>query len=257
MAETIRILDLVPVMVTGGIREALEDRRRLAESLRESTGGIVRLEVEGLEKGTASIESLYDEYVNAPYILEKVKEAEERGFDAVVIDCFGDPALEAARELVEIPVVGAHHSACHLAAQLGGRYSIINILPETYHQIYSLQAKYGLLQHLASIETIEVPVLEIEEKAGEVVEKIVEASIRAYRQAGAFSIVLGCTGLSFIASKAQEELARRGYNLPVIEPLRAAVHTAISWALMGITHSRVAYMKPREKARKADFKLPL
>lgn len=257
MARPIRILDLVPVIVTEGIEGALEDRRRLAESLWESTGGLVKLEIEGLERGTASIESVYDEYVNAPYILEKVKEAEERGFNAVVIDCFGDPAIEAARELVEVPVVGAHHSACHLAAQLASRYSIINILPETYHQIYSLQARYGLLPHLASIETIEVPVLEIEEKAEEVVGKIVEASIRAYKEAGAFSIVLGCTGLSFIADRVQGELARRGYNLPVIEPLRAAVYTAISWALMGVTHSKAAYMKPREKLRKADFKLPL
>ncbi|MEB2836853.1 MAG: aspartate/glutamate racemase family protein [Desulfurococcales archaeon] len=253
----IRILDLVPVMVTEALRGAMEDRRRLAEELRASTGGLVELEVEALDMGTASIESLYDEYVNAPYILAKVREAEERGFNAVVIDCFGDPALEAARELVDIPVVGAHHSACHLAAQLAGRYTIINILPETRHQILSLQAKYGLTGHLASIETIDVPVLEIEEKSGEALERIVEAALRAYREHNAFAAVLGCTGLSFLAQRAQEGLAARGAEIPVIEPLRAAVYTAISWALMGVSHSRAAYMKPRPKPRRADFKLPL
>ena len=255
--KKLRILDLVPVIFTEGIKGAIEDRKRLSEELKRSSNGLIELEVEALEKGTASIESLYDEYVNAPYILNKVKEAEEKGFDAVVIDCFGDPALEAARELVRIPVVGANHSACFLAAQLAGKFSIINILPETKHQILSLIFKYGLSAHLASIETINVPVLDIESKQDEVVEAIVNASKRAYREANAFAVVLGCTGLSFIARRVQEELESSGINIPVIEPLRAAIYTAVSWSLMGVSHSKAAYMTPRSKVRKADFKLPI
>ena len=38
---------------------------------------------------------------------QKVKWAEEKKYDAVIIDCFIDVALDAARELVNIPVVGA------------------------------------------------------------------------------------------------------------------------------------------------------
>jgi allantoin racemase len=253
----IKVLDLVPVVFTEDIKEAIRDRERLAENLENDTKGLVKLEVEPLEKGTASIESLYDEYINAPYILKKVKEAEERGFNAIVIDCFGDPALEAAREIVNIPVVGANHSACFLAAQLAGRFSIINILPETKHQILSLEMKYGLINHLASIETIDVPVLEIESKKEEITKKIVEAAERAYKNHNAFAVVLGCTGLSFLAEEAQRILESKGIQIPVIEPLRAAIFTAISWSLMGISHSKAAYMSPRKKYRTADFELPI
>ncbi len=253
----IKVLDVVPVVYTEGIKDAIEDRKELARELRERTNGSVILDIVTIDKGTASIESAYDEYVNAPYIMQKVKWAEERGYDAVVIDCFGDPALEPSREIVNIPVVGANHSACFTAAQIAGRFSIINILPETEPMIRSLLAKYGLLQHLASIETIHVPVLELTKGTGEVVDRIVKACIKAYKEAGAYAVVLGCTGMSALAKAVEERLRGEGVNIPVIEPLRAAVVTAISWVLLGVSHSKEAYRKPLSKYRVADFKLPL
>lgn len=41
-----------------------------------------------------------------PEILGKIKEAEQDGIDAVVIDCMADPGMEAGRNLVSIPVIG-------------------------------------------------------------------------------------------------------------------------------------------------------
>lgn len=55
----------------------------------------VEIDIVSIEKGPASIESAYDEEIAAPWILEKIKEAEEKGFDAAIIDCMGDPALQA------------------------------------------------------------------------------------------------------------------------------------------------------------------
>ena len=45
----------------------------------------------------------------------------------------------------------------------------------------------------------------------------------------------------------QVGLRARGINVPVIEPLRAAVYDAISWILMGVSHSKEAYRPPRKK----------
>ena len=257
VARVIKIVDLVPIMYTEGIKLAIEDRKNLAKRLEEETDGLVKMDVITLDKGTASIESAYDEFVNAPYIIQKVKWAEDNGYNAVVIDCFGDPALDAAREVAKIPVVGANHSACFLASQIAGRFSIINILPETEPLIRYLLAKYGLLQHLASIETIHVPVLELEKEPEKTVEKIVNASKKAYREHSAYAIVLGCTGMSALAEEAQKKLLEEKIEIPVIEPLRAAIYTAISWVLMGISHSKEAYRIPRPKLRSTDFALPI
>ncbi|MER2223000.1 MAG: aspartate/glutamate racemase family protein, partial [Rhodococcus sp. (in: high G+C Gram-positive bacteria)] len=49
--------------------------------------------------GPASIESHYDEALSVPGILTEIASGEKNGVDGYVIACFGDPGLDAAREL--------------------------------------------------------------------------------------------------------------------------------------------------------------
>jgi allantoin racemase len=248
LQRKIKILDLVPIIYTEGIKAAIEDRMSLAKRISEETNGLVVMDVVTIDKGAVSIESAYDEYINAPYIIQKVKWAEEQGYSAVVIDCFGDPALDAAREVVKIPVVGANHAATFLASQIAHGFSVISILPEVNPLIIHLLRKYGLIQHLVSIETIHVPVLELEKDPEKVVKTALEAAERAFAK-GASALVLGCTGMSFLADSLQKRLLEKGIEIPVVEPLRAAIYTAVSWVLMGVSHSKLTYPKPREKLR--------
>ena len=59
-----------------------------------------------IKVGTPSIECEYDEAMAGPDVLRLCKEAEAEGCDGIFINCFGDPAVKAARELVNIPVFG-------------------------------------------------------------------------------------------------------------------------------------------------------
>lgn len=247
MIEKIRILILLPVVYTEGLKYALEDRKKLIHEIDRRLRGVVKLEVVSLEKGTSSIECFYDEAVNTPYILEKAKEAKEEGYDAIVIDCFGDPGLDAIREIVNIPVLGANESSCHLVAQLAHRFSIINILPETEHQIKSLVVKYGLFQQVASTITINIPVLELEKDPERSITTIAQAIEKAVREDGASAVVLGCTGMSSLVRGVRCQLKAKGVNVPVIEPLRATVYMAIAWVLTGVSQSKEAYKPPRSK----------
>jgi len=53
--------------------------------------------------------------------------ASRRGsFDAAVIACFGDPGVEAARELFDVPVIGISEAAFHAACMLGRRFGIVS-----------------------------------------------------------------------------------------------------------------------------------
>ncbi|MBX9750762.1 MAG: aspartate/glutamate racemase family protein [Roseococcus sp.] len=53
--------------------------------------------------------------------------AARRGeFDAAVVACFGDPGVEAARELFDVPVVGISEAAFHAACMLGRRFGIVS-----------------------------------------------------------------------------------------------------------------------------------
>ena len=44
------------------------------------------------------------------------------------ITCFGDPAVPAARELVDIPVVGGFEPAISTVLNLGERFSVVTVL---------------------------------------------------------------------------------------------------------------------------------
>ena len=77
------------------------------------------------DKGPETIESAYDEAYAVPPTLDLVKKANQQGYHAIVIACFSDPGLHAAREISEIPVLGIEESSFHVAAMLGARFSIM------------------------------------------------------------------------------------------------------------------------------------
>jgi len=245
-----KILDILPIVYTEGLKGAMEDRKKLAEEVMQRTAGLIELHSVSLEKGTASIEDFYDEALDIPYVLEQVKKAEENGYNAVVLDCFADPGLDAARELVTIPVLGANESACHLASQIAPRFSVINVVRESENVIRSALIRNGTIQNLASLLTINIPVLALEEEPEKSMMTIAQASEKAVKQDGASAIVFGCTGMSSLTEGVKNQLKAKGINAPVIEPLRAAVYNAIMWILMDISQSKEAYMPPRPKLRK-------
>jgi allantoin racemase len=245
--NVIKIIDLIPVLITGKMKVGLRKRKDFSNKIEKETNGLVKLELVSIENGTSSIEGNYDEALNTLDILRKVKWAEQEGYDAVVIDCFGDPGLDAAREISNIPIIGANQSAIYLAAQLGGRFSIINILPEFEYLTRTLVIKYGLAQSLVSIRTIQIPVLELEKDSDITIAKIVEEAKKAIFEDGAGVIVLGCTGMFSIVNTVKERFAELNITIPVIEPFTAAFYNAVSTVLMGISHSKKTYMKPRDK----------
>lgn len=255
MMGAIKILDIFPDIYTDDIKGAIEERQKLSENIRNESNGFINVDVVTVDKGSASIENAFDEAVNAPYILQKVKWAEKEGYNAVVIDCFGDPALDAARELVSIPVVSANHSACFTAAQLGGKFSVISILPETTFLVEGLLAKYGLSMHLASIREVGIPVLELEKDPENNPKKIAEVVKKCVKEDHASSVVFGCTGMAVFINRVKTILEQEGLNVPIIEPLRAALYNAVCWVLMGVSQSKLAYLPVKKKLRLLDFEI--
>ncbi|MGI9953077.1 aspartate/glutamate racemase family protein [Moorellaceae bacterium AZ2] len=249
----LRVLDVFPNVYRDEFREDLIDRQRLSQQLEEQTNGLVKLDIVFMEKGNASIECMYDEAMAAPYVLQKVKWAEEQGYDAVVIDCFLDVALDAARELVEIPVMAPCQSSCNLAARLAGRFSIISILPELDRPIRANLARYGLSQALVSIPVINVPVLDLQHSFELLVERIVKIAADAVTKEGARAVVFGCTGMSPMVQDVQRGLQEKGIKVPVIEPLRAAICDAVACLLLGVSQSKEAYKPVRPKYRLLDW----
>jgi len=84
------------------------------------------IEVVNIEKGPKTIESFYDEAFALPEILNIVRGIKNQ-YDGIMINCFADPGLKAAREICDIPVTGPGESAMILASMLGHNFSIISV----------------------------------------------------------------------------------------------------------------------------------
>ncbi len=195
--------------------------------------------------GTHSIESRVDETYNAPFILEKIVEANRDKVDAIVIDCVCDPILDAACEISNVPVIGPLNASLHVALTLGNRFGVITV--QGLSLIKCLEEKirkYGLKAFLADIGYITMPVLEIADRPKEAQNEIIRIGSEMVESTGVEIIILGCTGLSHEVDikKISEKL-----NLPVLDPFIVAVNYAAFLVNSNLTQSKIAYPIPPKK----------
>lgn len=206
-------------------------------------------DVQHLDKGTASIECAYDGMLASPDIVEKTIQAEKDGFDGVFIDCFGDYGVEAAREMVSIPVVGGFQPAALTANMISGIWSVVTVTASGIPMIRNLVRKLGIENNVASIRHIETPVLELTDK--EMLErKLLKQIEKAVTGDGAEAIVLGCTGLMGLAASLAKESEKMGLPAPVVDPTAAAIGFLQLLHRCKLSASRITYQKPPEKERK-------
>jgi allantoin racemase len=201
-----------------------------------------------LDVGPASIESAFDEALALPDTIAKILQAEQEGVDAVVVDCFGDPGVDAGREATEMLVLGPAQTSMHLAALLGQRFSVVTVLDAVVPLLEDLAAKYGVADKLCSIRSVDIPVLELDQHE-RLVRALADEAVKAVEEDGAHVIVFGCTGMRGCAAGLRADLAARGYHgIPVIDPVIAAFKIAEAIVDLGLTPSKRTYTTPRNKA---------
>jgi allantoin racemase len=198
-----------------------------------------------LEKGPESIEQLYDEaWAALPTLLEAEK-AEKEGYDAVIDYCFGDPALEAIKEALNIPVVGINEPSVHLASILGRKFSVIGVGGDCAKGLFSDKITvYGLTHKLASARMTDTKVLDIKKDFDKLVKALMDEGKKAITEDGAEVLVMGCGSLLNIAEILQTKL-----EVPVIDPGLVALKIVEDLVKLGLKHSKKAFMGPYKKKR--------
>ena len=216
-------------------------RRR--DFLRQRAALGVEVEVRSLGDGPASIESAWEAALVVPALCESVVRAQAEGFDAVIVGCFSDPGLEALRELTSVPVVGPGAAALHLAAQLGTRMTIVSPLDGAPGRTDERLRGLALDAKLASVRGMNMAVLDVARAREAVLDRLEEIGRTALREDGADVLVLGCMSMGFLGIT--DELGKR-LDVPVVNPVTAALKTAEAVISMGLSHSKVAYPMPRK-----------
>jgi allantoin racemase len=177
-----------------------------------------------------------------------IVEAERDGMDAVIINCMGDPGMQAGREAVRIPVIGPCEATMHLASMLGHTFSVITVMKSLRPQFENQAKVYGVRDKLASVRAVEIPVLELESDRDRLVQSLADEAQQAVEADGAHVMLFGCTGMIGTARAVEEELSQRSYpDVPVIDSMVWAVKLAEAIADMGLRHSKLSWPQPPEK----------
>ncbi|MEZ5776946.1 MAG: aspartate/glutamate racemase family protein [Paracoccaceae bacterium] len=195
--------------------------------------------------GPASIEGYYDEAISLAGLLQVI--GEHPGVDAIVLACFDDSGLDAARCLADCPVVAIGEAAFHTASLLANKFSVVTTLARSVPAIEHNLHRYGLAARCARVRSSEVAVLDLEHEAGPARAKIDVEIRRAMDEDRAEAIVLGCAGMADLTASLS---ARHG--LPVLDGVACAVTLCEGLVRLGLKTSRLGgYAAPAKKDRKS------
>lgn len=187
--------------------------------------------------GPVSIEGYYDEALSVPGLLTLIQTTP--GFDAVIIACFDDTGLDAARCLTDRPVIGIGEAAYHFASLIANKFSVVTTLARSVPALEHNLHKYGLATRCARVRSSEVAVLELEHPGSDACNRISAEIGRAVQEDRAEAIVLGCAGMADLADRLSTE-----HGLPVLDGVSCAVRLAEAMVGLGLRTSRLGGYAP-------------
>ncbi|MFF3494618.1 aspartate/glutamate racemase family protein [Streptomyces sp. NPDC002795] len=218
----------------------------LAQSFRDAVQQGTSVDVVSFGgKGPHHLEYSCYEALVAPQLLGTVRWAEESGYDALVVGCFYDPFLRAAREVASRMIVTAPAEACMaVSSALGEKFSILvgrrKWIPEMTENV----RKAGMADRLASFRVLGMGVEDFQADPAVTERRILEEAHAAVTEDGADIVVLGCTIEFGFFRQVQEKV-----GVPVVDatvaPLKYAEFLAGLNTRFGWSHSkRTGYEGP-------------
>lgn len=187
-------------------------------------------------EGPASLESHFDEALAVPGLLRTIREIRDGETDGILLACFGDPGVHAARELSSVPVFGIAEAAMRTAAALSSKFSIVTTLARTIPIAENILQQIGLERSCARIRACEIPVSDLEDKGGDpkAFKTLLEECKRAVDEDGVDALVLGCAGMADLTANISTEL-----GIPVVDGVAAGVQLLESLANLGLRPAKI------------------
>ena len=193
----------------------------------------VKVEIHGLCPGTypAAVAPMdfnsypYLRYNNGQQVCQAVLEAESKGYDAVALGCFFDPALREARSLVDIPVVSLSETSFITACSLGRRFAVISLSDFQAKHTEELVREYGFTKRLTGIFDMSpsISLFDLENDSQQIVERFERVCIKAIDN-GAEVIIPGDGVLNAFLVRSNISSIN---NSTILDPLGALFNHAI------------------------------
>ena len=213
-----------------------EDLESKAQSLKTVLRPDTQLDMYAADSGVPYIESSFEFYLSEVAVARKVMEVAAMGYDAVIGTAFLDNGLDAARELVDIPVVGPAKTTLYLASTLSNAFAVISAAGDLPKHIRALAKVLGVADRLVATPTLKCTVADFLHDEDNAVAMIIDMGRRLVEEQGAEALVLGCGSATGLAARVSQEL-----NIPVLDPGLTAVKHAEMLVDLGLSQSKRAY----------------
>jgi allantoin racemase len=175
----------------------------------------------------------------APGLIKKAIEAEDRGFDAVMTICLYDWGVEAARHVVDIPVVASGAATCHVASMMVDRVGVLAPTTPGVPVTYKVLRKNGLWgDRVAPIRGVDLPVQELWDNKEELKRRIVRMFQKTAEEGAQVCWIVGSLLIPFAIS-AQE--IQKVIKIPVLDPIGIGVRMCELLVGVGYKNSRACY----------------
>ncbi len=142
--------------------------------------------------------------------------------DAAILACFGDPGLDALREICPFPVVGLADAAIEAACATHCRFAIVTGGAAWVPMLTEQVGRLGLRDRLASIRTLAATGIAIGNEPERFLEPLAEAARACVGTDGADVVILGGAGLVGFPARLASRLP-----FPLIDCLEVAVERAL------------------------------
>jgi len=190
-------------------------------------------------RGPETIDSSYDEAYAVPPTLELVKKANEDAVDAILLGCFCDAGVEAAREISKVPVIAMEEATLAVAITLGSKFGILTEKRPRIAMKERHVRRAGLTDRLASVRALGLSTADLDARPEETVSRGMELARRMVEEDGAEVIIMGCAAMAGYADELRETL-----GVPVLDPTVVSFKYAEMIADTGLFHSRVGLYHP-------------
>ncbi|MEQ8395584.1 aspartate/glutamate racemase family protein [Thalassobaculum sp.] len=208
-----RILIVNPNVTEAITATMVEEARRTAAPDTEMVPATARF-------GTLYIENRVESAIAGHAVLETLAE-QAPGCDAAIVAAFGDPGVFAAKEMLEIPVIGISEAAFLTAYTLGRRYAIVCLTPRLGVWYRECAEEHGLAGRLVAVRPLDVPPTDITNAKEQTGRRLVEACHEVIDRYGAEVVIMGGGPIAGLARTVAHEIP-----VPVLDGVSCAVRLA-------------------------------
>ena len=189
------------------------EARRVASSGTEIVTATARF-------GALYVENRVEAAIASHAVLDALAE-HGNGIDGAIVSAFGDPGLAAARELVDVPVVGVTEAALLMAWPLGRRYAIVAMTKRLGIWYRECAIEHGLDGRLASVRALDVAIADITKAKEQLRERLISEAQKAVDEDGAEVVIFGGGPIAGLAREAKDHIP-----VPALDGIACAVKLA-------------------------------